>query len=258
MAQAGPNPEVAYAVAIETSGRLGSVALSQGHRLIEAADLSAQQRHAVELLPVIASLFSNHRIDPSALAYVYVSAGPGSFTGLRVGMTVARTLSWAAGANVVRVPTLDVVAQNAMDSEPPPSHVAVLLDAKRRHVFAATFERRDDGYRRLTEPAEWDVAKLAATLPAHCALLGEGIPYHAQAVAATGLTVLPESFNRARAAVVHRLGYALARQGRFEPTEKLVPIYVRRPEAEEVWEQRYRGKKGNKATRQRGSEAAEP
>lgn len=239
MAQASTNPEASYAVAIETSGRLGSVSLSQGPRLIETVELSAQQRHAVELLPVIASLFSKHQIDPLDLGCAYVSAGPGSFTGLRVGMTVARTLSWAAGAQVVRVPTLDVVAQNAMQARDHPRHVSVWLDAKRRHVFAATFERYDDGYRRLTAPAEWDPAELAATLPTNCALLGEGVPYHADAAADTGLAVLPESLNQARAAVVHRLGYALARQGGFESTGELVPIYIRRPEAEEVWEQRH-------------------
>ena len=143
-----------------------------------------------------------------------MSGGPGSFTGLRLGITVARTLAWAGRSRqvrCVRVPTLDVIAQNALDETEPPTNLVVLLDAKRQRVYAAAFVLADGGYQRVTEPAERSVAELAATLPAGCAAIGEGIPYHQPAVDRAGLTVLPEGLNRARAEVVHRLGYARAR-----------------------------------------------
>jgi tRNA threonylcarbamoyladenosine biosynthesis protein TsaB len=154
-------------------------------------------------------------------------------------MTVARTLAWAGEMRAVRVPTLEVIAQNALEADPQPSHVAVLLDAKRQRVYAAAFELRNDHYRRLTEPAEVDVEQFAATLPTGCALMGEGIPYHQPAIDRTGLPVLPQSLSRARAEVVSRLGFARATIGQFDALPDLVPTYVRRPEAEEVWERRH-------------------
>ena len=168
-----------------------------------------------------------------------MSAGPGSFTGLRVGMTVARTLAWAARAGVVRVPTLDVIAQNALETTKPPRHLAVLLDAKRSRVYAAAYVLEGDRYRRLTEPVEVDVEEFAAALPEGCAAVGEGIPYHQAAMNRTGLPVLPEALNRSRAEVVCRLGFASASGGHFDELGELVPTYVRRPEAEEVWERRH-------------------
>ncbi len=170
---------------------------------------------------------------------MYVSAGPGSFTGLRVGMTVARTLARVAGLAVVRVPTLDVIAQNGLDEDERPQHLAVMLDAKRQRVYASEYKLDQDRYRRMTEPAEVSVEVLAASLPPGCAVLGEGIPYHREAVDRTGLRTLPESLNRARAEVVSRLGFERASAGRFDVLADLVPTYVRRPEAEEVWEKRH-------------------
>lgn len=168
-----------------------------------------------------------------------MSAGPGSFTGLRLGITVARTLAWAVGAGVVAVPTLDVIAQNVLDTQDPPANLVVVLDAKRQRVYAASFSLQRGQYQRADEPNEWDVDRLAATLPAGCPAVGEGIAYHAEAIARAGFCVLPEELNRARAEAVQRLGHGKARSGQFDDPGSLVPIYVRRPEAEEVWERRY-------------------
>lgn len=237
------NHHGAPGIAIETSGRIGSIALSKGPELIETAIFSAELRHAVELLPAIDSICRRHEIAPAELAEVYVSGGPGSFTGLRLGITVARTLVWAGRGRVraVRVPTLDVIAQNCLQASPPPSNLVVLLDAKRQRVYAAAFVLDGPGYRRITEPAEWDPEELAATLPAGCAAVGEGIAYHQPAVERAGLTILPEELNRPRAEVVQALGSARSAAGEYDDLASLVPIYVRRPEAEEVWERRHQG-----------------
>ncbi len=234
-----PTRDQILAIAIETSGRLGSVALSRGPRLVEAAVLSADQRHAVELLPTIDFLCRRHGVNPGDVDEVYVSAGPGSFTGLRVGIIVARTLAWAAGVGVVLVPTLDVIAQNALELPDPPRHLAVVLDAKRRRVYAAAFELRGNAYHRLADPAEVDVEEFASTLAPGCCILGEGVAYHRAAIQRTAIPVLPDGLNRARAEVVGKLGFARASADGFNELAALVPTYIRRPEAEEVWERRH-------------------
>ena len=232
-------PDRVRSLAIETSGRIGSVALGLGPEVLEAAAFSTTHRHAVELLPTVERVCAAREVTADAIDEVYVSGGPGSFTGLRVGITFARALAFACSARVVRVPTLDVIAQNALDVTEPPEALAVVLDAKRKRVFAAAFALTDDGYARIREPAELDPDGFFAAMPAGCRALGEGILHHQEAVARAGLGVLPESLNRARAEVVHRLGYRLARQGRFDDPARLIPIYIRRPQAEEVWESRH-------------------
>jgi tRNA threonylcarbamoyladenosine biosynthesis protein TsaB len=228
-------------LAVETSGRIGSVALGIGPAVLETRTFSTPLRHAAELLPTVDRLCQDRDVKPDAIEEVYVSGGPGSFTGLRIGVTFARALALACGAKVVRVPTLKVIAQNALEAPPPPTTLAVVLDAKRRRVFAAPFALDSGAYAPTREPAELDPDVFFATLPRGCAVLGEGLAYHSEAVERAGLRLLPEALNRPRAEIVHRIGYREARNGRYDDTATLIPIYIRRPEAEEVWERRHSG-----------------
>jgi tRNA threonylcarbamoyladenosine biosynthesis protein TsaB len=234
-----PTDWTAWDLAIETSGRIGSVALGRGPSVLEARTFSARVQHAVELLPSIDALCRAHRVPARSIAEVYVSGGPGSFTGLRIGISFARGMALAAGSRLVRIPTLEVVAQNALDVPEPPSSVAVVLDAKRSRVFAAAFSLQDGRYVAGTTPAERDPDEFFATLPAPCAALGEGVAYHREAVERANLNILPPELNRARAETVYRLGYDQARAGRCDAPSNLIPLYIRRPEAEEVWERRH-------------------
>lgn len=242
-----------HCLSIETSGRLGSVAIGLDSRILEVVTFGADLRHAVELLPSIDRLCGNHRIAPESITEFYVSAGPGSFTGLRIGITVARMLAWAGNVRVVKIPTLDVIAQNAGDLDDSPEHVASILDAKRNRVYAAAYVRREDRYDPVTEPAEHDPATFFASLPRRSALMGEGVHYVGDAIRNSGLLALPESTFRARAEVVYRLGRFRAAETRYDSLEHLLPIYIRRPDAEEVWDQRQARPTAPDARRNRSS-----
>ncbi len=237
---ADENRQPLHNVAIETSGVLGSVALGRVADILQSVTFSGGLRHAVELLPTIDRFCRAEGVSPGDIGECYVSGGPGSFTGVRIGMTVARTLAMVGRVRVVRVPTLDVIAQNALQLDDPPPNLGVILDARRRRVYAAAFVLRGSRYERTTGPAEVEPARFLAELPRPGALIGEGVRYPAGAVKASGLVVLPERTHRARVEVVHVLGRGLAAAGRFDGPEQLIPIYVRRPEAEEVWERRGR------------------
>ncbi len=226
-------------LALETSGRVGSVAVARGDRVLAVQQFTADQRHAVELLPTVQRLCRDAGFAPGQLDEVYVSTGPGSFTGLRIGITVARTIAWSAGASVVAVPTLEVIAQNALDHDPPPDTVGVVLDAKRGRIFAAAMTKQGDEYQPVDEPREWEPDAFIRSLPADSTLMGEGVGYHQDAVEAGGMPVLPVALNRPRAEMVHRIGRRLAQAGRYNDPRTLVPVYIRRPEAEEVWDRRH-------------------
>ena len=229
--------QAAYELALESSGTLGGVAIGCGGRLIETRSFHGRMSHARELLPTIDSLCRDHKIDPPMISQVYVSMGPGSFTGLRIGIAVARMLAFGVGAKVVGVPTLEVIAQNAAEVSDPPKKVAVILDAKRGRVYAATYIRRGSVYMPDAEPAEAHPGPFLAGQSPDCAVLGEGIAHYRREIEASGLRVLPDEYHWPQAETVYRLGCRRASRGEFHDPRTLIPVYIRPPEAEEKWRQ---------------------
>jgi len=224
-----------FSLAFETSTAIGRVVLGRGGEVLAVRTLSEPRAHAVGFLPAIAELCREHGVEPEAVEEVYVSAGPGSFTGLRIGITAARMIAFAVGARVVRVPTLDIIAQNAIEASPRPTRVAVVLDAKRGHVYTAAFDWNGAAFVAVSQPVEADPLKFLSAQPDHCAVLGEGVAYHRGAIAASGRRVLDEPLFPPRAETASRLGFALARAGAFVNPRELIPTYIRLPEAEEKW-----------------------
>src|SRR5438034_7018224 len=127
------------ALAIETSGRIGSVALIHGESIVEA-EFPHGLRHAAGIIPLIDRLCRDQDLSPTDLRELHVSAGPGSFTGLRIGITLAKTLAFATGVKLVAVPTMRVLVANAPQEAP---HSIIVLDAKRDQIFTARFQRID-------------------------------------------------------------------------------------------------------------------
>ncbi len=229
-------------LAIETSGRPGGIALAETARpdeaeptLREEVSLDEALRHARDLLPALRDACRRLGWPPRRIDLVALSIGPGSFTGLRIGLTVAKVMAWDAGSAVVPVPSLRALAENAPPDRP---RVACLRDAKRGGLYAAVFERREGG--RLVEtfgPALVAPAELARRLPAGTLLLGWGVPKAREALA--GFEAGPEEAWDVRPAVVARLGWRLWREGREADPMRLEPVYLRRPEAEDLWERRH-------------------
>jgi tRNA threonylcarbamoyladenosine biosynthesis protein TsaB len=222
------------ALAIETSSRTGSVALLDGGRVLAEDTFPHGLQHAAGILPMIDRLCRTHKWTPRDIEHIYVSIGPGSFTGLRIGITLAKTLAFATAAKIVPVPTVRVLAENA---PPDCRHLIIVLDAKRDQIFTARFERSGDSWLE-SEHAHLDtLAAMLARSPRPVHLIGEGIPYHRKSLPADDPTIIitPEDHWRPRAAAVAALGTSLAAAGKFADSFKLTPLYIRRPEAEEKW-----------------------
>ena len=224
------------AIAIETSGRLGSIATVESGQVLAEEEFPHGFKHAAGVVAVIDRLTQSHGWTPTDLSEVYVSAGPGSFTGLRVGITVAKTLAFSLGVKLVAVPSAAVLAHNA-----PPGwqHCLIVLDAKRGQIFGARFTN-EAGRVVEVEAAHLDTpSEMLTRSPRPIYLIGEGIPYHRSSILDDlNVIITPEDAWRARAGVVAKIGWQMARAGEFADAEKLTPIYIRRPEAEEKWERR--------------------
>lgn len=223
------------ALAVETSARVGSIALVQDDAVLEERQFEHGLQHAAQIIPIIDELCRSRGWSPHDVEHVYVSAGPGSFTGLRIGITLAKSMALATGVKLVAVPTARVLVENAPGKA---KHVVLVLDAKRDQIFTARFER--EGARWLErEPTHLDsLAAMIDRSPRPVHLLGEGLPYHEKFVPREDASVIltPAELWRPRASVVARIGAAMAREGRFADPDRLSPVYIRKPEAEEKFE----------------------
>ncbi len=227
----GPMTDRPFHLAIETSGRVGSIALGRDDALLGRVELTQTRRHNVELMPAIDAICRTHDARPADLAVVSVSLGPGSFTGLRVGVTAAKMLAFATGCRLVGVPTLDVLARNV----PPPHDAALVgLNLKQETVYGGWFMRAADHWRACGEPRLATLDDLLDDAPpAHApALLGDPLPGF-DATRHARLTRLPGELALARAEHVWRIGLQLAAEQRFADPLTLAPLYVRLPDAVE-------------------------
>jgi len=219
-------------LAIETSTKQSSVTVGRGEELLETIAIPPQRRHNVALMPTIAAMFERQGGGPADLATLHVSVGPGSFTGLRVGIATAKALSLATGCRVTAVPTLDVLACNV--TEPLP-RLAVALNQKQQTVYCAVYEPGEavgdslPNWSVVTPPAVRTIDELMAAAgedtPLLAALLPEG----------TNANTLPTELAQPRSEVVYRPGRRSAAAEQFTDPAALVPEYGRPPEAVTIW-----------------------
>lgn len=229
-------------LAVETSGRVGSIAIVEDAKVLSEDTFSHGLQHAAQVIFRIDALLKAQQWQPRDLQELYLSIGPGSFTGLRIGVTLVKTLAFVTGARIAAVPTLDVLARNApLEAR----NVIVVLDAKREQIFTARYSREEaTGPWVITEPRHLDrLDAMLSRSPRPVHLIGEGIPYHRQFIGEDPQVIASdEELWRARASVVAELGAAMLREGADTEPQKLVPLYIRKPEAEEKWEQQQSAK----------------
>ena len=224
-------------LAFETSGTTGSVALLQGNRLLAQQMLDGPQRTAQTLAPAIRDLLAHAGWKPSQVGLVAVTTGPGSFTGLRIGVTTAKTFAYATGADLLGVHTLEVIADQAPNDIP---ELWVTLNAQRGELFAAHFRRDEQGIMRPTTPTRIVVASQWLTsLPAGTHLADPKVERF-EPDWVRHLHLLDAELARPTAHSVGRVAARYAAQGRRDSIWSLVPQYFRRSAAEEKWEQKHR------------------
>lgn len=231
-------------LALETVERFGSVALLDDRRGVSAEVVLPQDRRSSQTLAFeMDALFRRERIEPRDVRLVAVVVGPGSFTGLRVGVTTAKMFAYAVGAAVVGLGTHQVVAEQVAASYKtdetaprPPEYLTIGVDAQRGEVVAQRWTiGPDSACEPVSEPELIAVSAWWSQAGQHGDILFAGPAlerYAAQAPA--GVNLVPERFWMPRALVAGRLA---ARQiaGGMPPDDlwSLVPVYSRLSAAEE-------------------------
>lgn len=224
-------------LALETSGYSGDVALLEDDRVVAEFPLPQEKRTAQMLAPGIAEALATARWQPRDVNLVAVTIGPGSFTGLRVGVTMAKTYAYAAGCEILGIDTLEVLAAQVSPGVNEKAVLWTVLDAQRQQLFAAQF-RVEKGLWTLSAPAHIvGQAEFPAGLTPEMLVTGSGLGKLPQKFLENA-TTLPERDWQPRAATVGQLAWRDYQAGRRDDLWRLSPHYLRPSAAEEQQEKR--------------------
>ncbi len=232
-----------YSLAVDCSGRVGSVALGMGPDLIKEIVFSGKMRHSSELFPAMSQVLNSSGCKPQDIEFFCLTAGPGSFTGLRIAVSTAKMLNFAQDTSIVAVNTMDAIVENATEYIEKTKNLfdklIVILDAKQSQFFTSVYKRKDRSWQKLVNDTLMsselliNYAKKDQQLSAM--LAGEGLFYHSEFFKSKGMECLPSEYWCPKASNVLKIGYKMAQEGNFSDPQKLVPAYIRLPDAVEKW-----------------------
>jgi tRNA threonylcarbamoyladenosine biosynthesis protein TsaB len=226
-------------LSIETSTMLGGTAIvDETSGLVAEIKLNVKTTHSERLMFAIDAVLQQSDLTLDAVDAFAVAIGPGSFTGLRIGLSTVKGLSYATGRPIVTVPTLDAFALNFAYSAHP---VCLMLDARKSEVYAAVFSWGRDGLERILAERSVRPEELIRELDGTVLFAGEGASIYAhvirdmlgnRAIMASADKMVPSPAN------VAVIGLAKALKKEFTEPAEAVPLYIRKSEAEVRWSQK--------------------
>ena len=228
-------------LAIDTASSVSSVAVASEGKLQAEVTVEAGRTHSETLLSHIEGALSFAGVERSALTGIAVSIGPGSFTGLRIGLATAKAIAYGLGIPLVGVSTLAALALAVPVSD---VHTLALMDAQKGNAYAGLYEWRDGS---LHEVRPVRVAPLAEAI-AEAADRGKPVLLTGELAVKKrarlgnlpdNVTLAPAHLLTARASHVAWLGIARLAAGERDDPMTLEPFYIRRSEAEVLWEKRH-------------------
>lgn len=219
-------------LALDTATRLASIALYDGQRLLSEASWHSAQQHTVELMPRLVEMLEQAEVTPQALSAVAVALGPGSFTGLRVALSVAKGLAVAHDLALLGVPTLDVVAY---PHRAQPLPVCAVVQAGRGRLCWAMYEGQQSGQQSQGEyrlsPVEEVVAAVKATgrKTLFAGEIGAGTAAALQEGLGDRARLASPALSLRRAGYLAELAWMRYQRGERDDPVSLSPIYLHEP-----------------------------
>lgn len=224
---------------IESAALTASVAVVTDDLLTAEYTVNHKKTHSQTLLPMLDEIVRMTELDKTKIDAIAVSAGPGSFTGLRIGAATAKGLGLALGKPLVAVPTLDAAACNLFGTD---LLVCPVMDARRNQVYNGLYHCRT-GLETVEPSRAIGVPELLEELNRRgeqVIFLGDGVPVLRDAAAETlkvPFFFAPAGMNRMRAASVAQLGAEKFRRGETVSASDFAPEYLRKSQAEREFEE---------------------
>jgi tRNA threonylcarbamoyladenosine biosynthesis protein TsaB len=219
-------------LAIETSTMLGGAAILSDDMLIAESRINVKVTHSERIMTEMNRMLESSGLEIGDIDVFAIAIGPGSFTGLRVGLSTIKGLVYATGKRLVAVPTLEALAWNLPFSRHP---VCPLLDARRKEVYAGIFKWADNSFARIMEEQAVRLDDLLLKIKEPTIFTGEGSALYRDgiinAIGDRALFAQPQIMAPSPSSVAY-LGMRKAQRGEFDNPVSLVPLYLRRSEAE--------------------------
>lgn len=223
------------ALGIDSSGLVASVAVVEDGQMIAEYTVNYKKTHSQTLLPMLNEIAQMTELDLKSVDVIAVAAGPGSFTGLRIGSATAKGLGLALEKPLVSVPTIEGLAYNLCGTD---KAVCPMMDARRNQVYTGIYEFLGNELKSIEGQMAVGIEEIVQKinrLGREVILLGDGVPVYRE-ILQQKLTVpylfAPAHMNRQRAGAVAALGLAYAKQGKMETAKEHQPDYLRLSQAE--------------------------
>ena len=226
-------------LAVDTSGMTASVAIAEDEKTIAQFSMNHKRTHSEKLLPMIDHVLKTALWDIKDIDLYVVAKGPGSFTGLRIGVASVKALAHASGKSVVSISSLAGLAANCRVWDG--TLVCPIMDARRGQVYCAVYE---NGEQRLPDSAIPLTELLAYISGRKTLFLGDGVDVHRKTIVKNlGENALfqPEQFRYQNAASLIKLGREAYQNGEALPYSQVVPGYLRVSQAERERAERLKG-----------------
>jgi len=223
-------------IGFDTTTQAATIALLEDGSLLMETILNTDKTHSQRLMPMLDLMLRAADITLAQIDGIAVASGPGSFTGLRIGMTTAKTLAWSLAKPLAAVPTLDALALNAQGAAG--CWICPALNARRNQIYTALYKQSHGSIQRQSEYmaiGPEGLIDLLKHLDGQVVLLGDAVPEYAQVIIDSlgdRVHVLTPPNWLPRAAHVAYLGWDKLKKGESDDAVMISPFYIRPSEAE--------------------------
>ncbi|MFC7393530.1 tRNA (adenosine(37)-N6)-threonylcarbamoyltransferase complex dimerization subunit type 1 TsaB [Scopulibacillus cellulosilyticus] len=222
-------------LAIDSSNLVMGVAVNDEGSVLGELITNVKKNHSIRLMPAIEQLLKDVDLKPKDLDRIAVAMGPGSYTGVRIGVTIAKTLAWTLNKDLVGISSLEVLAQNGRYFD---GYIIPFFDARRGQVYTGIYENRKGNVKRVEDDRLTLLDKWLKHLVKYekpLLFLGNDLEKHRQTIknVCGTLAVLPETtMNNPRASEIARLSID---RPAVSNVHQFVPQYLQLAEAEAKW-----------------------
>lgn len=220
---------------MDSSGLVASVAVVENDILVAEYTVNHKKTHSQTLLPMLDEIAKMTELDLESIDAIAVAAGPGSFTGLRIGAATVKALGLALEMPVVSVPTCHGLAYNLWGTN---KLVCPIMDARRNQVYTGVYQFIDGNLEVVKDQDAMAIDELVEYLNQigrQVIFVGDGIPVYSDFIKeniSCGYEFAPAGFNRQRASSIATYGLKLFLEGKWETADDMKPIYLRKSQAE--------------------------
>jgi len=216
-------------LAIDTSTETASIAIAEDGEVLTELTWRCGQNHSVELLPRLTHLINQIGANLQTISCIIVARGPGSFNGLRVGISTAKGLAFSLGIPLIGIGTLEVEAYQHAETGLP---ICPIFNAGRGEIATAMYQKKRNKWCQLAAEHIATIDVLCSQITTKTVFCGEFIPFIAAQLRKQlkqRAVIPPPAARLRRASFLAELGYQRLKAGSFDNLTTLQPIYLRRP-----------------------------